>query len=269
MTNLSDRDAAPDHERDERGPRSKPLGASAGTRSDGRQGPRVTEAAEPIPRRALHEALAERVRALIQEGEIAAGERISERDLCARFEVSRTPLREALKVLAAEGWVRLTPNRGASAAGLTVEDMEEAFPVMGALEALAGELACANATDAEIEAVLALHHEMRARWRDGDRPAYFRLNERIHLAIAESAKNPTLAQMQRGLDGRVRRGRYQANISRKRWDQAMAEHEEIAAALSRRDGPRLATTLRRHLANKLTALREALAAGELNGAGPS
>jgi DNA-binding GntR family transcriptional regulator len=220
------------------------------------------EAVEPIPRRALHEALAERMRALIQEGEIAAGERINERALCERFGVSRTPLREALKVLAAEGYVRLTPNRGASAAALTVEDLEEAFPVMGALEALAGELACANATEAELADILALHAEMRARWREGDRPAYFRLNERIHLAIAEAAKNPTLAQMQRSLDGRVRRGRYQANIGRRRWDQAMAEHEEIAAALVQRDGPRLAETLRRHLANKLAALREALTAAD-------
>ena len=173
--------------------------------------------------------------------------------------MSRTPLREALKVLHAEGYVTLTPGRGATAATLTPEDLAEAFPIMGALEALAGELAATHASDEEIAAILALHEEMRARHRAGDRPAYFALNERIHLAIAEASGNATLQQMQRSLDGRVRRGRYQANIRPARWDQAMAEHERIAEALLARDGPRLGAVLRLHLENKLAALREAIA----------
>lgn len=227
--------------------------------SAGPPGANLTSAAEPIERRPLHDALADRVRRLIVEGGIEPGARINERLLCERFGVSRTPLREALKVLHAEGYVALTPGRGATAATLTTADLEEAFPVMGALEALAGELAAAHATDAEIASILALHGEMRARHRAGDRPAYFALNERIHLAIAEASRNPTLQRMQRSLDGRVRRGRYQANISRARWDQAMAEHEGIAEALAARDGPRLGAVLRLHLANKLAALRESLA----------
>ncbi|MEM1343180.1 MAG: GntR family transcriptional regulator [Pseudomonadota bacterium] len=211
-----------------------------------------------IPRRPLHAELVERVRTMIVEGEIPAGERISEKELCARFAVSRTPLREALKVLALEGYVILTPNRGASAAALTRADLEEAFPVMGALEALAGELACRHASEEEVRAILALHREMAAHHTRGERQPYFRLNERIHLAIAEAARNPTLERMQRSLDGRVRRGRYQANISQARWDQAMAEHERIADALSARDGARLAEELRQHLLNKMHALSDKL-----------
>lgn len=217
--------------------------------------------ADMISRRSLHHELADRLRALIADAEIAPGERINERALCARFDVSRTPLREALKVLAHEGYVRLTPNRGARAAALTVADLEEAFPVMGALEGLAGELACRNATDAEIAAILMLHARMAEHHRLGERAPYFELNERIHLGIAEAARNPTLALMQRSLDGRVRRGRYLANINQTRWDQAMAEHGEIAEALVARDGERLAAVLRRHLQNKLAALRDTLAAG--------
>jgi len=214
---------------------------------------------DAIARRSLHEELSDRLREMIVEGEIEPGARINEMALCARFDVSRTPLREALKVLAREGYVLLTQNRGASVAALTPADLEEAFPVMGALEALAGELACRNATDAEIRAIRALHDRMAAHHRAGERQPYFRLNERIHLAIAEAARNPTLARMQRSLDGRVRRGRYQANISQTRWDQAMAEHEAIIAALVARDGPGLAGVLRMHLENKLAALRGALA----------
>lgn len=213
---------------------------------------------DAIARRSLHEELADRLREMIVEREIEPGVRINEKALCTRFAVSRTPLREALKVLAREGFVLLTPNRGASVAALTAADLEEAFPVMGALEALAGALACRHATDAEIRAIRALHDRMRAHYLAGERQAYFRLNERIHLAIADAARNPTLARMQRSLDGRVRRGRYQANISQARWDQAMAEHEAIIAALGTRDGPRLAEVMRTHLENKLAALRTAL-----------
>lgn len=213
----------------------------------------------PIERRPLHEELAERLRTLIVEGAIGPGARIDERALCERFAVSRTPLREAIAVLGREGYVRLVPNRGAVAAELTREELEEAFPIMGALEGLAGELAAAHATDEQIATIRAMHVEMRARHAAGDRPAYFALNERIHLAVAEASGNATLERMQRSLDGRVRRGRYQANVGRARWDQAMAEHERIMERLLERDGPGLAAILRLHLANKLAALREAMA----------
>jgi DNA-binding GntR family transcriptional regulator len=126
---------------------------------------------------------------------------------------------------------------------------------MGVLESLAGELAARNATDAQIAAVLDDHARMREAFEAGDRHTYFALNEAIHLGIAAASGNATLEQMQRSLDGRVRRGRYQANISATRWRQAMAEHEEIAEALAARDAPRLAEVLRRHLGNKLNALR--------------
>ena len=207
-----------------------------------------------ISRRLLHDELADRIRAMIVAGEIAAGTRINERALCERFGVSRTPLREALKVLSLEGYVSLTPNRGASVPELTVTDLEEAFPVMGALEALAGELACRNASAAEIAAILDLHDAMRRHHRGGDRQAYFDCNERIHLGIAEAAGNATLVRMQRALDGRVRRGRYQANVDPVRWDQAMAEHEVIAQRLAARDAEGLARILRLHLENKLASL---------------
>lgn len=209
---------------------------------------------EPITRASLHDELAVRLRRMIVEDALEPGSRINERELCDLFGVSRTPLREALKVLAREGYVRLTPNRGATVAALTARDLEEAFPVMGVLEALAGELAARNATDAQIAAILEHHTRMRAAFEGGDRPTYFALNEAIHLAIAEASGNATLDQMQRSLDGRVRRGRYQANISPARWRQAMDEHEEIAEAFSARDAPRLAEVLRRHLQNKLAAL---------------
>jgi DNA-binding GntR family transcriptional regulator len=222
--------------------------------------PRLTLDAEPIRRRTLHDEMTDRLRLLIVEGELAPGAKVPERALCERFGVSRTPLREALKVLANEGLVDLLPNRGAQVSRLTLAALEEAFPVMGALEALAGELAAANITDAEIAAIRQHHQMMLAHYRGGNRKAYFAANQAIHEAILEAARNPTLIALYRGLAGRVRRARYMANMSPRRWAQAVEEHEEILEALGARDGRRLGKILKKHLANKFETVKDALAA---------
>src|SRR4051812_8710121 len=103
----------------------------------------------------LHDEVVSNLRGILIEGEIPPGARIPERELCERFGISRTPLREALKVLAAEGYVVLLPHRGAQAAKLTRKDVADLFEVVEGLEAKAGELACARISDAEIAEVAA------------------------------------------------------------------------------------------------------------------
>lgn len=213
-----------------------------------------------IQRRPLHDEIVEKLRDMIGEGELEPGARVPEKLLCTRFGVSRTPLREALKVLASEGLIDLYPNRGAVIATLELSELEEMFPVMGHLEALAGELACANVTDDEVAEIRALHYQMVVYFRRGDRPEYFRLNQQIHDLILTAARNKALAGIHRTLAGRVRHARYLANLAQGRWAKAVEEHEEILAALSERDGPRLAAQLKRHLANKFEAVRESLRA---------
>jgi len=208
-----------------------------------------------IPRRTLHDELVERLRRQIVEGDLAPGDKIVEKELCETYGVSRTPLREALKVLAREGLLVLTPHRGAHVALLTVADLEDAFPVIGALEALAGEMACAQATDREIDEIAALHMRMESAYKNRDRKRYFRLNQQIHEAMACAARNSVLDQMRQMLSGRVARARYYANISVPRWEQAMQEHGEILDALKLRDGERLGRLLKTHLAHKLETLR--------------
>lgn len=215
-------------------------------------------AALPIPRRTLHDELVDRLRHMIIEGDLTPGEKLSEKDLCSHFDVSRTPLREALKVLAKESLVRLIPNRGATVSKLTLEDLEEAFPIMGALEAVSGELACTHITDAEIARLEKLHAEMVEKHKAGDLSGYFKRNEQIHQLILDAARNPTLTEMQRSLSGRIRRARYMANMSAERWAEAVEEHEAILGAIKTREGTRLGALLKAHLANKLHSVREAL-----------
>jgi len=212
-----------------------------------------------IRKAALHDEAAARIRDMIVEGKLDPGSRISERQLCDLFGISRTPLREALKVLAKEGLLVLLPNRGARVAQLTAKDLADLFRVMGTLEGLAGELACANIGEEALAEIRALHHEMLAHHTRGDRAAYFRANQAIHDAIVAAAGNGTLSQMYEGLKSRIRPARYMANLTRERWDEAVREHGEMLEALSRRDGPRLRELLQRHLANKLESLAAASA----------
>jgi DNA-binding GntR family transcriptional regulator len=216
------------------------------------------QAIAPIPRRPLHEEAVGRLRELIVQGELPPGERLNERLLCQQLGISRTPLREAIKLLASEGLVSLLPNRGAQVAPLEAARLAETLCVMGALEALAGELACKHAPDAQIAEVAALHAEMVAKHARGDLASYFRYNQAIHLKIVEASGNATLAHTYRQLNANVLRARYMANLSRERWDEAVREHEKILAALTARDASRLRRLLEDHLVNKLAAVPSAL-----------
>lgn len=213
-----------------------------------------------IDRRPLHHEVAARLRDMIIQGELAPGARLNERVLCQQLGISRTPLREALKVLATEGLVELLPNRGAVVTQLTLRAVREIFEVMGALERLAGELACRNATDADIAEIRALHYQMMAHYARGDLAGYFRYNQQIHIKLVECTGNATLAATYRNLNAHVRRARYMANLSRERWDKAVQEHEEILDALTRRDSARLQGLLQDHLGNKMLVVLEALTA---------
>lgn len=220
-------------------------------------GENATERPAGMPA-SLHATVVARLRDLMVEGGLHPGARLGERQLCEMLGVSRTPLREALKVLAAEGLVELLPNRGARVALLDETDIENMFQVMGALEALAGTLACARISEVELAEIAALHYEMLAQYTRRRLPEYFRLNQAIHEAIIAAARNPILTSTYQGLAIRIRRARYLANLSEERWRKAVAEHEAILAALQTRDGARVAELLNQHLKNKSAVLRSGL-----------
>src|ERR1700731_3545385 len=208
----------------------------------------------------LHDEILARLRDYIVEGSIPDGGRVPERELCAMFGISRTPLREALKVLASEGLVDLLPNRGARVRQLSERELGELFDVMGGLEGLAGRLACENITDEEIAEIERLHYEMYGFYLHRDMHGYFNANQSIHQKIVEASRNETLKAAYANIAGRIRRVRYSANFARKRerWGEAMREHEMILDALRRRAGSELSDILFHHLRNKRTAAIEHL-----------
>lgn len=215
-------------------------------------------------RATLHEEIVTEVRQMILDGELAPGEWIAELKLCGELGISRTPLREALKVLASEELVFLEQNRGTRVAPVTVDDMVAQFEFMEALQLLAGRLAAERATEAELDELNAMQGEMERLQAAENRPAYFALNQEVHTLIARIARNPALFSAHEACAGKIRRARYQANLSYDRWSESLAEHDAFVAALTARDGERAGLLLAQHLARTgeavLQALRDAEAA---------
>jgi DNA-binding GntR family transcriptional regulator len=215
----------------------------------------------------LHKLVVEQIQQMIIEGALAPGTRLNERLLCEKLGVSRTPLREALKILAALGLVELLPNRGAAVVQLSAQDIAETFEVISHLEAMAGELACARITDAEINEIRALHFEMLACHARRDLPAYYRTNQSIHDLINRAARNEVLREIYVTVNSRVKALRFSSNLDRERWDSAVREHSMMIEALEARDGARLSAILEGHLlAKRDAALAVAAAAHEKLGA---
>jgi DNA-binding GntR family transcriptional regulator len=202
----------------------------------------------PISRVPLHEEVTTRLRDMIVEDLLKPGERIQELEIAGQLGVSRTPIREALKVLASEGLVEMLPLRGAVVKAFTAKDAQDMLKVIAQLEALAGSEAC-QASDAEIAAVLSLHEEMKLQFEKRNRHDYFALNQQIHNAIVSMARNETLSSLHAILSKRMRRIRYTGNALPTNWEEAMQEHEEMAQALQARDGQRLASVMRQHIEN--------------------
>ena len=211
-----------------------------------------------IARSSLPQAAADRLRTLITEGVLAPGTRLNERELSEQLGVSRTPLREAFRMLAGDGLLIQLPNRGVQVAVLSRDDIRHAFEVMAGLEGLAGELAAGRVTDADLGVLEALQRDMEAAHERSDLPAYYRANRAIHDRLSAIAANPVLTQMQQTLNVRLHALRFRSNLNRDKWDRAVAEHRSMLAALAARDGGALRDLLVRHLQAKLQVVLETM-----------
>jgi DNA-binding GntR family transcriptional regulator len=216
-----------------------------------------------IQRRTLHDEVTARLREMLIEGHIVPGAKLNERDLCERLHVSRTPLREAIKRMAAEGLVDLLPNRGAVAVKLSETDIVDAFEVLAELEGMSGRLAAQRATDDELAEIRALHYEMLACFARRDLPGYYRRNAQIHAALNQAARNPVLEKTYREINARVQSMRFRTNQKEAKWQRAVSEHAQILEALEARDATRLQALLVEHLLRKRDAILELLRSGEL------
>lgn len=211
-----------------------------------------------IRKQTLHDQVANRIRDLIIEGYLEPGSRIDETRLIEQLEVSRTPFREALRTLAAEGLVIIRPSRGAVVRKLTPQDVFSMLEVLAHLEKLAGKLTCERASDDEIAALIALHEEMLELYEKRERLAYYKLNQEFHSRLSELSANETLQDMQRNIQARLKRIRFIGNRKPDYWAAAVAEHEQMAEALSRRDGDELGEIMACHLMNTWERVKDSV-----------
>jgi DNA-binding GntR family transcriptional regulator len=223
---------------------------------------REDDATTLISRRQLHDDLLVFLRELIINGELAEDTKIPEKELCVRFSVSRTPLREALKVLAFEGLVVLNHNRGAIVKPLSLKDIEEVFPIYGRLEGLAGKLACERLSKDGISDLMRLHERMIECTRNEDVEGVVAVNEQIHASIQAASGNRNLLQLLRYVTSKVRRARLVSRLSKTGLVNALAEHERIMSALEARNAALFAQAIRDHIENRFRSLRDAWIACE-------
>src|ERR1700761_1677081 len=203
-----------------------------------------------VERPRLHNTVVDHLRNFIVEGLLAPGVKLNERKLCETLGISRTPLREALKVLAAEGLVDISPNRGATVSQMSEAEIREMFELMSGLEAFSGELACERITPAELAEIKALHRDMLACRMQNDLSGYYSRDHKIHDKINEAARNSALRQTYLSINRRLQALRFRSNFQTQKWDSAIRDHEEMIEALESRDGKKMGTILRAHLLAK-------------------
>lgn len=201
--------------------------------------------------------IASTLRDMIVQDELKPGTRIRERQLSERLNASRTPLREAIRILVSEKLVESLPNRGAVVADPSPSQVQQMLEVLGGMEALGGRIAARVASDDEISEIRALHHEMLAAYHRKDKLAYFKLNQSIHKGIIAASGNEVLVETHAQLNARLFRIRYISNQRNERWPEAIEQHEKIISALESRDGELLADLLTRHLGQTWAKAKDA------------
>lgn len=203
----------------------------------------------------LHDQVAATLREEIFAGTLVPGSFLDEAALCERLEISRTPLREALKVLTAEGLLRHEPRRGCFVAEVTQKDLDEIFPVIALLEGRCAWEAARNATDAELEALESMHEKLERHAKAKRINEYYATNYAIHEAIISLADNRWLAQVIGDLRKILKLARLQQLHAPGRLDQSLSEHLAVFAALKARDSDGAEAAMRTHLNRQREALR--------------
>jgi DNA-binding GntR family transcriptional regulator len=206
----------------------------------------TTHGGRGLVRPSLHDQLVERLREMIVETDLAPGERVDEKSLCEDFGISRTPLREALKVMASEGLIELQPNRSPRVTPLTPESVGDLFEMISWLDRQTGKIAARKVEDADLRTLRRIHRKMVGLHERGDRVEYYRMNREFHTAIVGIVGNAVLSVTYATLTAQAQRARFIAIHAQAHWDRGVREHERMIELLEARDGPALGDLLAAH-----------------------
>ena len=202
---------------------------------------------QKLPQRALYEEVAEQLRSRILAHALAPGSWIDEQALCAQFGISRTPLREALKVLATEGLVTMKLRRGAYVTETSAQDLAEVFHLLALLESDAAAVVAQRASDADLAELAALHQALEDSVTD--REAFFKANERFHLRLLQLANNRWREQMVADLRKVMKLNRHHSLLKEGRLAASLNEHRYLMKALLLRDSGHARDLMAQHINN--------------------
>ncbi len=205
----------------------------------------------PLTPRALYQDVAERLRQQIFSRELEPGAWIDEQKLAVEYGISRTPLREALKVLAVEGLVTMKLRRGAYVTEMSTTDVAQVYHLMALLESDAAGTVAAQASAADIAELQALHDRLESQAQERD--AFFATNEQFHLRLLALAGNRWSAQIVQDLRKVMKLNRHLSLFKQGRLAESLAEHSAVMAAIAARDAPQAARLMRAHFDNGLDA----------------
>ena len=204
-----------------------------------------------LSRRALYEDVADRLRGQIFARELEPGTWIDELKLSAEYGISRTPLREALKVLAAEGLVTMKPRRGAYVAEMSRDDVAQIYHLLSLLEADAAGDVARHASATQLAHLVQLHERLEKQVRQRD--AFFAANEQFHMALLDIAGNRWRTQIVADLRKVMKLNRHHSLFKQGRLSDSLAEHRALMTAITAREGAKAAKLMREHFASGLEA----------------
>ncbi|MFP3928774.1 MAG: GntR family transcriptional regulator [Desulfobacteraceae bacterium] len=202
----------------------------------------------------LHQEVAKRIRELISAGALKKGQKIDEKALCESMGVSRTPVRESLRILHSEGLIDLIPHRGAYVSKPCIEDIQEMFEVMSTLEGMCARLAVQNLTPQDLKRIESLHGKLEQYYGEWDHRGYLEHNEVLHLFVQELAGNKILNEVIDGLRRKILLYRHEQLYRPERFHQSVQEHREILDAFQLKDPAAAESVMKRHLLNQGKAL---------------
>ncbi len=209
-----------------------------------------------IKKSTLHMQIADRLREMIMTGQLKEGDKINENELCASMGISKTPLREALRVLSVEGLISLVPNRGSFVTKPTIDEIKEMFEVMSVLEGVCARAAAGKMNAAALDTVEALHARLEQEYTTRDQKEYIRVNNQYHKFIQQLAGNRTLNQIVNGLREKILLYRFQSLNLPGRFDDSIKEHRELLEAFRQKAAQRAERIMKKHLKNQSLALEK-------------
>jgi len=214
-----------------------------------------------IETRTLHQEVVDQVREMIRRGQLVKGQKVDERFLCESMGVSRTPVRESLRILHSEGLIDLVPHRGAFVREPPIEEIKDMFEVMSLLEGMCARVATQKMTEKDLKKIEALHQKLEGHYGKRDHESYLDTNNVLHTFIQELSGNKTLNEVITGLRQKILLYRHRQLYHQNRFEESIQEHRDILEAFRMKDAARAEASMKRHLMKQCEALIELYAHG--------